>query len=178
MESSPPSASPLPGRAGDEAEAIPWVSHGIAAGVLGASVVAVFFLVVDLLAGRPLWTPSVLAAALFRSELPSAVARPDPVMVLAFTAVHVAVFVALALPAAFWALAQPPSSEARGRAGRLALALFAALELVSLALAALFASGLIDALRAGRVTAANALAAIAMTAFILSSARERSRPAV
>jgi len=171
VQSSPP--VPRPAVAGDDADAIPWVAHGITAGVLGASIVALFFLAVDVLAGRPLWTPSVLAAALFRGELPSAAARPEPVMVLAFTAVHVTVFVALALPATFWALAHLPSSEGRGRAGLLALGLFAAFELVFLALAAVFASGLIDVLRAGRVTAANALAAIAMAAFIFARARGR-----
>jgi hypothetical protein len=150
------------------------VAHGIAAGVLGASVVALFFLVVDVLAGRPLWTPSVLAAALFRGDLPSAASRPEPVMVLAFTAVHVTVFIALALPAAFWALAHLPSSEGRGRAGLLALGLFVAFQVVFIALAAVFASDLVDALRVGRVSAANALAAMAMAAFIF--ARARSQP--
>jgi hypothetical protein len=84
---STPPAPPLPGRAhlGDDAEAVPWVATGLVAGLLGASVVALFFLVVDLLAGRPLWTPTVLAAALFRGEPPSPSAPPEALMVLAFS---------------------------------------------------------------------------------------------
>ena len=168
-----PAAGPV---AHEEAETTPWVANGIAAGVLGASVVAAFFLVVDLLAGRPFWTPSVLAAALFRGELPAAGSTPEPVMVLAFTGLHVAVFVAFALPAAFWALAHFPSSEGPGKAGLLAVALFAGFELVFMTLAATFASGLVDALRAGRVTAANALAAIAMAGFVFARAGRDGAP--
>lgn len=159
--------------AADDASAIPWVSHGIAAGVLGASVVALFFLVVDLVAGRPFWTPTALAAALFRGELASTAAAPEPVMVVAYTAMHVAVFVAFAAPAAFWALAHLPSSEGRGRAALLAVALFAGFQVVFVALAVVSAPGLLGTLRAGRVSAANAMAAIAMAAFIFARARRR-----
>jgi hypothetical protein len=174
--STPPAASPLPRRSrfDEDAETVPWVANGLVAGLLGASVVALFFLAVDALAGRPLWTPSVLAAALFRGEPPRAAASPDPLMVLAFTGVHVTVFVALALPAAFWALAHLPTSEGRGRAVLLAVGLFAAFELFFFAMTWLFSPGLVDALRASRITAANALAAAAVAAFIF--ARARSEP--
>ena len=39
--------------------------EGIVAGVLAAAVVAIWFLVVDSLAGRPFYTPAVLGTALF-----------------------------------------------------------------------------------------------------------------
>jgi hypothetical protein len=97
-------------------------------------------------------------------------------MVLAFTGVHVTMFVALAMPAAFWALAHLPSSEGRGRGVLLALGLFAAFEVFFFAMSWLFAPGLVDALRFSRITAANALAAAAVAAFIF--ARARSAPAV
>jgi hypothetical protein len=80
------------------------------------------------------------------------------------------------MPAAFWALAHLPSSEGRGRAALLALGLFAAFELFFLAMASLFAPGLVDALRASRITAANALAAVAVAAFIFG--RAHRAPAV
>ena len=42
-----------------------WPVAGAAAGALGALVIAVFFLVVDLAVRQALWTPSALGAALF-----------------------------------------------------------------------------------------------------------------
>ena len=39
--------------------------EGIRAGLVGASIIALWFLIVDTIAGRPLYTPTVLGAALF-----------------------------------------------------------------------------------------------------------------
>jgi len=47
---------------------LPYLRYGIPTGLVGAAVVAVFFLVVDLVAGQPLATPSALGATLFRGE--------------------------------------------------------------------------------------------------------------
>jgi hypothetical protein len=168
-----PSSGPAAGRAREEAESLPWVSTGIQAGLIGASVVALFFLVVDVLAGRPFWTPYLLGSALFLGELPGPDARPQPLLWLAYTAVHVTVFIGFAVPAAFWALAQLPSARAHGRASLLALVLFLGFEVVFLTLAELFTPGLTGMLGAGRVAAANALAAIAMAAFIAARAGRR-----
>jgi hypothetical protein len=110
-----------------ESEPLPWVANGLAAGLLGASIVALFFLLVDLLAGRPFWTPTLLGAALFRGELPTPGTPAEALMVAACTAVHVAVFVGFAVPAAFWALARLPSARGPGRSTLLALAFFAGL---------------------------------------------------
>jgi hypothetical protein len=162
---------PAAGAAPSETEALPWVANGLAAGVLGASVVALFFGVLDLLAGRPFWTPSLLGTALFRGELPPAGAPPDGLLVLAYTAVHVVVFIGFAVPAAFWALAHLPSARGPGRSSLLALAFFLGFELVFVSLAELFAPGLTGMLGAGRVAAANGLAAIAMASFLFARAR-------
>jgi hypothetical protein len=69
--------------------------EGIAAGVLGASVIALWFLILDTLQGRPLYTPTVLGTALFKGSAaleaaPAAGANLD--MVLMFTWVHFLVF--------------------------------------------------------------------------------------
>ncbi len=172
-----PTSLPTPGgpaeRLREETESLPWVACGIEAGLLGASVVAVFFLVVDLLAGRPFWTPYLLGAVLFRGHLPAAGTEPEPLLWLAYTGVHVTVFIGFAVPAAFWALARLPSSRGPGRTSLLALALFLGFEGVFLTLAQLFASGLIGILGVARVTAANALAAIAMASFVFARARRR-----
>src|SRR5215475_3410193 len=72
--------------------------EGIVAGVLGAATIAVWFLIVDTISGRPLYTPTVLGTALFRGG--AGLDHPEtlPVsfeMVLLFTWVHGMVFAAL-----------------------------------------------------------------------------------
>jgi hypothetical protein len=72
--------------------------EGMIGGVLAAVAVAVWFFVVDLLHGRPLYTPTVLGTALFRhgAGLTSPEALPiSPEMVLMFSWVHGLVFAAI-----------------------------------------------------------------------------------
>jgi hypothetical protein len=80
--------------------------EGITVGLIGAAIVMLWFFVVDLAAGVPLRTPALLAAALFdgaRSEMVTPTAR----LVLGYTAVHLAGFVALGLGVAgLFALAE------------------------------------------------------------------------
>jgi hypothetical protein len=78
--------------------------EGIVAGLLGAATIAVWFLILDTIQGRPLYTPTVLGAALFRSG----VGLPAPEnlaasfeLVIWFTWVHVLVFVVLGSAAAW-----------------------------------------------------------------------------
>src|SRR6185295_9479726 len=76
--------------------------QGLAAGVLGAAAVAIWFLIVDLVAGRPFFTPSILGTALFQGS--AAVATPERVpvsleMVVVFTWIHVLVFVIIGVAA-------------------------------------------------------------------------------
>ena len=69
--------------------------RGLIAGLVGATTVALWFLIIDLTQGRSLYTPTVLGAALFGrgAGLPSPEAGPDPGMVLMFTWVHGLAFV-------------------------------------------------------------------------------------
>ncbi|MDH3426995.1 MAG: hypothetical protein OEM23_01040, partial [Gemmatimonadota bacterium] len=48
----------------------PMVRQGIAAGLIGALVVAVWFLIVDSIAGRPLFTPAALGSAMINGTGP------------------------------------------------------------------------------------------------------------
>ena len=50
---------------GHAAEVVRLYQEGIIAGTLGAATIALWFLVLDILAGRPLYTPNVLGTALF-----------------------------------------------------------------------------------------------------------------
>ncbi|MDX1650150.1 MAG: hypothetical protein R3263_09880 [Myxococcota bacterium] len=146
-------------------DAVPWVASGLLGGALGAATVAVFFLIVDLVAGRPLWTPTTLGSALFRGEMLPASAPAEPVLVLGYTAVHGLVFVGFGLIAAFL-LMNGERRIAGGRAVALAGALFAAFEITFVIFAIVFDRQLMQELGAGRVALANALAAVVMTVFL------------
>lgn len=62
---------------------------------VGGSVIALFFLLVDSLGGRPLFTPSLLGQALFTGADPSATHTIRLDMVAYFSAVHFAAFLVL-----------------------------------------------------------------------------------
>jgi hypothetical protein len=143
----------------------------VLAGALGAAVVAVFFLVVDVAAGRPFWTPFVLGSAFFKSTLPPLDAAIDPVLVLGYTAVHGLTFITFAAMVAFHLDTEAPRPRmSLGRAALIAAFLFAAFELAFVAFAWLFAPETTGVLGVGRVALANALAAVAMTVFVYSRA--------
>lgn len=147
-------------------EATDWVLDGVGSGALGAAVVATFFLIVDVLAGRPFWTPGALGSAVFLGERLAPEATPLPVIVFGYTVLHGVVFLSIGLMASFTL----PAARRRlgGTSGLLlAAALFASLEIFFLTFAGLFAPGLVDAFGTGRVATGNLLAAIAMAAWLV-----------
>src|SRR5207253_8778075 len=80
-----------------EARTTALYQEGLIAGLVGAATIAVWFLILDSLSGRPLYTPTVLGTALFRrgATTPLSEVLPDLEMVLMFTWVHGLVFVAI-----------------------------------------------------------------------------------
>src|SRR2546425_10658287 len=82
------------------------IAHGVVGGFLAGLVVALWFLLVDSLAGRPFHTPAVLASALSRQDITT----PSFRLVAAYTVVHFAVFALLgvAMAGAIAALRVPP----------------------------------------------------------------------
>ncbi|MBV9110277.1 MAG: hypothetical protein JO306_12775 [Gemmatimonadetes bacterium] len=76
--------------------------EGVVAGLAGAAGVAGWFLVVDALAGHPLFTPDALGRLLFGAlGLPTAPPGSiDPIVVAAYTVFHCIVFVAVGVAAA------------------------------------------------------------------------------
>lgn len=154
------------GEPGEEAEPTNWVLRGILAGAAGAAMVSVFFLLIDLVEGRPLWTPGALGAALFLREALAAGSSPSAAIVAGYTAFHGAFFLTAGLAASYFA------AERRLRLGPrtgLALAgiLFLALQAIFLTFLGLEAPDLAEAFGAGRITTANLLAAGAMAAAVL-----------
>lgn len=158
-------------------ESVPWVAEGVAAGALGAAVVALFFFVVDLAAGHALWTPYVLGTALVLGRVPSPDASIDAVLVLGYTALHGAVFLAIGLIAAFELMTggRLPGATPLRRAIVLAVLLFAAFEVVFVAYGTLMEPALVGMLGFGRVTIANALAAAAMAGLLQIRLLRRGR---
>lgn len=74
--------------------------EGCFVGALGASTVAAWFLVVDLVAGQPFHTPGVMGAALFGSA-PPLPNQLEPLPLIGYTLFHYAAFVAVGLLAAW-----------------------------------------------------------------------------
>jgi len=138
----------------------PYLRHGILAGSLGAFVVACFFLIVDIAAGRPLATPTALGAALFLGEPFDLSRPPDATLIASYTAVHGVAFVGFASIAATLVLGarRPPKSAAR-RGILLAGAFFLVTTGFFYGLGALLGT---PDLGAWRVLLANLLASVAM----------------
>jgi hypothetical protein len=163
-----------PARATD-LDSVPWLTTGIVAGLAGAAVIAVVFLILDLLAGRPLWTPFALGSAFFLGEFPALDAAIVPALVAGYTVMHAGVFVAAGLLASFELMtgSRLPGATPTRRSLLLAALLFVGLEAVFLLFASLMAPQALELFGVGRVAIANGLAAVAMAAVIRWGARHR-----
>ena len=137
------------------------LGDGTMAGVIGASALALFFLVTDTARREPLFTPSVMASALLRGESP-ATAGVDLSMVAAYSVLHGAAFVGIGVLAA-WATALRHASVATFT---LAIALFATLELSFLVTCIAIDRSLLEIVGVAPATVGNLLAAIGMAAYL------------
>jgi hypothetical protein len=139
--------------------------EGMVAGILGAATVAVWFLLVDVVSGRPLWTPSLLGSALFRRGAGLDALATLPVsleMVLMFTWVHGLAFAALGGVAArlLGHVERHPS------VGFGVLLFFVVFQFAFTAVASVFAAPVLRALSPWTVLVANLLAAAAMAVYL------------
>ena len=66
--------------------------EGITTGLIGATVVAVFYLLLDTIHGTPLLTPSILGEVLVLRATPPDLVTPVTTAVASYTAVHVVAF--------------------------------------------------------------------------------------
>jgi len=74
--------------------------EGIVAGTIGASSVALWFLMVDSIAGRPFFTPAILGASLFDLLGGGFGGHGLAVHVAAYTVIHFAAFIVIGIIAA------------------------------------------------------------------------------
>ena len=78
----------------------PVLREGIVAGFIGATTVALWFLVVDIVAGEPLFTPATLGRALLSVLGPATAGESVLGAVVVYTIFHYAAFIAVGLIAA------------------------------------------------------------------------------
>jgi hypothetical protein len=135
--------------------------EGIVAGVIGAAAIALWFFVLDIISGRPFYTPSVLGTALFRRGIEPDQLQNLPVsfeMVLFYTWVHGMVFCVIGGGAAkLLALAEENLSLGFG-----ILLFFVIFEFGFFVMAFVFAEPLLHALAWPAVLVGNLLAATGM----------------
>src|SRR5881409_3095296 len=101
--SEPGSRSPL--QQAERSDTIPSVQRsilkeGVVAGLIGAAVVAVWFLLFDIWRGQPFLTPGLLGAAVFQGVTNPIGLRPTVGNVLGYTIVHGLAFIAFGVVAA------------------------------------------------------------------------------
>jgi len=138
--------------------------EGVIAGVLGALTVAVWFLVVDLMHGRPFYTPTLLGTALFgRGVWPATLETMPPSleMVAMFSWVHVLAFavVGVAVARLIMLIERHPSL------GFGFVLLFVILEACFTVAAMIVAEPVLRALTWPAILAANVLAAAVMAGY-------------
>jgi hypothetical protein len=137
-------------------------------GGIGGSVIALFFLVMDVLEGRPLYTPAMLGAVLFDGANALSVETFRLDMVTYFSMLHFATF---ALLAGALSYVSRVSRAVEGHTLVMAAMVFSVLTAAILVADWLFMPGVVEALGYGQVIFANALTGLAMAAFMKWSHR-------
>lgn len=144
--------------------------EGFVAGLIGAGLVALWFLIVDVIAGRPFFTPAMLGSALFWGNLDPQAVNISYATVIGYTMVHVLAFLLVGGVAAALAAVV----ERFPTAAFLMVFLFAVFEVGFYIIVALVAQPLLGALAWVNVACGNLLAAVGM-GFYLWSAHPRIR---
>lgn len=135
--------------------------EGTIVGALGATAVAVWFLIIDAIAAHPLHTPRALGAALFSVLGPLGLESPT-LYVVAYTVVHYILFIVAGLIAT--AVIHASQREPTVLAG--AFVLFVVLELAFYGFVSLLANTLLQELAWYNVALGNLLAAVVMGAYL------------
>ena len=139
-----------------------FVLEGMMVGVIGASVVALWFLLVDAVLREPLLTPSLVADHLFGVDPDAHALTVDLARVSAVVALHGGLFVLFGIAAAWFVSRHVVQPSLPG----LLLTLFAALEGAFLLGTELAFPGVARAIGHVPILVANALAAFAMALYL------------
>jgi hypothetical protein len=136
------------------------LEDGVLAGLIGAVVVAVWFLILDTIHGTPFYTPSLLGQATF---LGGEFVAVDPIMVFAYTGMHGMLFLLAGVTLAWMVL----QFERNPQFGMVLLLLFLLFESILFGLEVTIVPQLVGALGAWAVLVANLTSAVAMFWFLL-----------
>jgi hypothetical protein len=136
--------------------------EGVIAGVIGAAVLAAWFLVLDLVVGRLFFTPAALGSALFLGAEGAAAVQITVATVLGFTLVHLVLFMIAGI---IFAAAAAGAEVQRGLLMAIVLFFVASLTLV-VGLMALVASWILVELTWWGIAIGNLLAAAAMASYL------------
>jgi hypothetical protein len=139
------------------------VREALFSALIGAVAVALWFLVLDLVQGRPFFTPAALGSALLHGARSADAVVINVTTVLTYTGLHLAAFGLVGLLAA--ALADAAETQPPLLIG-IAL-LFVTFEALFLGLLAIAAGWLLGALQPWTIIVANLIAAVAMGGYLL-----------
>jgi hypothetical protein len=134
------------------------LQNGVVAGLLGAAVVAVWFLLFDVMRGEPFFTPAALGSAIFLGAGTASQVAVSAWTVAGYTVIHLASFVIIGfIAAAIATQAEETPSLIPG-----AILLFVAFETFFLGLLAMVAEFLLGALAWWSIAVGNVLATFVM----------------
>lgn len=139
------------------------VERGVVAGMIGAAVVAIWFLLFDALLREPFYTPSLIGSVLFLGQDVDSVTGVNTTMVFAYSGLHGALFL-IAGTVIAWMFSL---IERNPQFGLVLLLLFLLFESVIFGVEVSIVPNLVGALGAWAVALANLLSAIAMFWFLL-----------
>lgn len=141
------------------------VREGLITGLIGAVAVALWFLAIDALSGRILFTPAALGSAVFLGARGPEAVQITAMTVLGYSVLHVAAFMLTGLVAATIVAAAEEHSEVVLLGGVL---LFVTLEAFSIGLLTIVAEWLVEALSWWNIGGANLIAALGMGGYLYS----------
>jgi len=149
---------------------IPVAREGIAAGLIGAGTVAVWFMLYDMVAGQMFRTPSMLGDMIFYGANSFDVVKVSIPLVLGYSILHFAAFIVFGLALSILLAA----SEWEPFMALLALLLLAVFEVFFVGFVSLLDSSVLETLGWWKIVAGNILALVAMTTYFLRGHRQLS----
>lgn len=141
--------------------------EGVIAGTVGGVTVAIWFMCSDFVSGKPFATPALLGAMVFQNASPTDAFVPTVPLVLGYTILHCAAFVAFGVALAILLAA----SEWEPFMALGALLLLAVFEVFFVGFVSLIDQSALEVLGWWKIVAGNILALIAMTAYFIRGHR-------
>ena len=139
------------------------LEDGVLAGLVGAGIVAAWFLLIDSVRNAPFYTPTLLGSVIFAGKSPDQVTEADPTMIFSYSGLHGMAFLLAGLLIAwmFQVFEQNPQF------GMVLLLLFLLFESIVLGLEMTILNDLVGAIGTWAVAVANFLSATGMFAYLL-----------